>query len=142
MRVFDRGDVVSVSLDPAMGHEQKGTRPALVLTPQGVPPIPTLGPQATARPAPIATSLPFGTPTTAQGQTPMSSACRQDGPPAMGHGQRRPVAWDTWSARCIQAESGAVLPIPSATIMSLCRFYRSADRHGEITGTTLRPCLR
>ena len=32
MPVFDRGDVVSVPLDPAMGHEQKGTRPALVLT--------------------------------------------------------------------------------------------------------------
>jgi len=30
--VFDRGDVVNVPLDPAMGHEQKGTRPALVLT--------------------------------------------------------------------------------------------------------------
>jgi mRNA interferase ChpB len=30
--VFDRGDVVSVPLDPALGHEQKGTRPALVLT--------------------------------------------------------------------------------------------------------------
>lgn len=34
MPVFDRGDVVSVPLDPAMGHEQKGTRPALVLTPK------------------------------------------------------------------------------------------------------------
>ena len=32
MAVFDRGDVVSVPLDPAFGHEQKGTRPALVLT--------------------------------------------------------------------------------------------------------------
>ena len=32
MPVFNRGDVVSVPLDPAMGHEQKGTRPALVLT--------------------------------------------------------------------------------------------------------------
>ena len=32
MDVFDRGDVVSVLLDPAIGHEQKGTRPALVLT--------------------------------------------------------------------------------------------------------------
>jgi mRNA interferase ChpB len=32
MAVFDRGDVVSVPLDPAMGHEQHGTRPALVLT--------------------------------------------------------------------------------------------------------------
>ncbi len=32
MPVFDRGDVVSVPLDPAFGHEQKGTRPALVLT--------------------------------------------------------------------------------------------------------------
>lgn len=32
MATFDRGDVVSVPLDPAIGHEQKGTRPALVLT--------------------------------------------------------------------------------------------------------------
>ena len=32
MAVFERGDVVSVPLDPAFGHEQKGTRPALVLT--------------------------------------------------------------------------------------------------------------
>ena len=32
MPVFDRGGVVSVPLDPAIGHEQRGTRPALVLT--------------------------------------------------------------------------------------------------------------
>lgn len=32
MAVFDRGDIVAVPLDPALGHEQKGTRPALVLT--------------------------------------------------------------------------------------------------------------
>lgn len=32
MAVFERGDVVSVPLDPVMGHEQRGTRPALVLT--------------------------------------------------------------------------------------------------------------
>ena len=32
MAVFDRGDVVSVPIDPAIGHEQQGTRPALVLT--------------------------------------------------------------------------------------------------------------
>ncbi|MFN7570336.1 MAG: type II toxin-antitoxin system ChpB family toxin [Betaproteobacteria bacterium] len=32
MAVFDRGDIVSVPLDPALGYEQKGTRPALVLT--------------------------------------------------------------------------------------------------------------
>ncbi|NNM65700.1 MAG: type II toxin-antitoxin system ChpB family toxin [Burkholderiales bacterium] len=32
MVVFDRGDIVSVPLDPAIGHEQRGTRPALVLT--------------------------------------------------------------------------------------------------------------
>ena len=32
MAVFDRGDIVSVPLDPTMGHEQRGTRPALVLT--------------------------------------------------------------------------------------------------------------
>ena len=32
MAVFDRGDIVSVALDPAMGHEQRGLRPALVLT--------------------------------------------------------------------------------------------------------------
>lgn len=34
MAVFDRGDIVRVPLDPAMGHEQRGTRPALVLTTQ------------------------------------------------------------------------------------------------------------
>lgn len=32
MAVFDRGDIVRVPLDPAIGHEQRGTRPALVLT--------------------------------------------------------------------------------------------------------------
>ncbi len=32
MAVFDRGDIVSVPLDPAMGHERRGMRPALVLT--------------------------------------------------------------------------------------------------------------
>lgn len=32
MAGFERGDIVSVPLDPAMGHEQRGTRPALVLT--------------------------------------------------------------------------------------------------------------
>lgn len=32
MAVFDRGDIVQVPLDPALGHEQRGTRPALVLT--------------------------------------------------------------------------------------------------------------
>lgn len=32
MAVFDRGDVVNVPLDPALRHEQRGTRPALVLT--------------------------------------------------------------------------------------------------------------
>lgn len=32
MAVFDRGDVVQVGLDPALGREQRGTRPALVLT--------------------------------------------------------------------------------------------------------------
>ncbi|MCD6675525.1 MAG: type II toxin-antitoxin system ChpB family toxin [Burkholderiaceae bacterium] len=32
MAVFERGDIVSVPLDPTMGHEQRGTRPALVLT--------------------------------------------------------------------------------------------------------------
>jgi mRNA interferase ChpB len=30
--VFERGDVVSVPLDPVVGHEQRGIRPALVLT--------------------------------------------------------------------------------------------------------------
>ncbi len=29
---FDRGDVMSVPLDPVVGHEQRGRRPALVLT--------------------------------------------------------------------------------------------------------------
>jgi mRNA interferase ChpB len=32
MPTFDRGDVVNVPLDPAVGNEQRGTRPALVLT--------------------------------------------------------------------------------------------------------------
>lgn len=32
MPTYDRGDVVSVPLDPAVGHEQRGTRPGLVLT--------------------------------------------------------------------------------------------------------------
>lgn len=32
MPVFERGDVVHVPLDPAVGHEQRGARPALVLT--------------------------------------------------------------------------------------------------------------
>ena len=32
MAIFDRGDIVLVPLDPAAGHEQRGTRPALVLT--------------------------------------------------------------------------------------------------------------
>ncbi len=32
MAVFDPGDIVTVPLDPAMGHEQRGNRPALVLT--------------------------------------------------------------------------------------------------------------
>lgn len=32
MAAFERGDVVSVPLDPVRGHEQRGTRPALVLT--------------------------------------------------------------------------------------------------------------
>ena len=31
MAAFDRGDIVSVPLDPVAGHEQRGTRPALVL---------------------------------------------------------------------------------------------------------------
>jgi mRNA interferase ChpB len=32
MALFDRGDIVNVQLDPVLGHEQRGTRPALVLT--------------------------------------------------------------------------------------------------------------
>ena len=32
MALFDRGDIVSVPLDPVLGNEQRGTRPALVLT--------------------------------------------------------------------------------------------------------------
>ena len=32
MKVFERGDIVNVPLDPTVGHEQRGTRPALVLT--------------------------------------------------------------------------------------------------------------
>ncbi len=33
--VPDRGDVVWVALDPQSGHEQRGRRPALVLSPRG-----------------------------------------------------------------------------------------------------------
>ena len=29
---FGRGDIVAVDLDPSAGHEQKGTRPALILS--------------------------------------------------------------------------------------------------------------
>ncbi|MHA4866433.1 type II toxin-antitoxin system ChpB family toxin [Duganella sp. PWIR1] len=29
---FDRGDIVMVNLDPTQGHEQKGMRPALVMS--------------------------------------------------------------------------------------------------------------
>lgn len=32
MAAFERGDIVLVPLDPTIGHEQRGTRPALVLT--------------------------------------------------------------------------------------------------------------
>lgn len=32
MAIFDRGDIVLVSLDPAIGNEQQGFRPALVLS--------------------------------------------------------------------------------------------------------------
>ena len=32
MPVFDRGDIISVPLDPVAGHEQRGVRPAIVLT--------------------------------------------------------------------------------------------------------------
>jgi mRNA interferase ChpB len=32
MPVFDRGDIVQVELDPVVGCEQRGHRPALVLT--------------------------------------------------------------------------------------------------------------
>jgi len=31
----DKGDLVWVSLDPSLGHEQKGRRPVLVLSPRG-----------------------------------------------------------------------------------------------------------
>lgn len=32
--VPDRGDVVKIDFDPQIGHEQKGRRPALVISPQ------------------------------------------------------------------------------------------------------------
>lgn len=32
MAIFDRGDIVMVSLDPTVGNEQRGYRPALVLS--------------------------------------------------------------------------------------------------------------
>ena len=31
-KFFDRGDVVFLDFDPSLGHEQKGRRPALILT--------------------------------------------------------------------------------------------------------------
>ncbi len=31
-KIFDRGDIVAVQFDPALGHEQRGERPALVLS--------------------------------------------------------------------------------------------------------------
>lgn len=31
---MDRGDIYLVSLDPTSGHEQRGTRPVLVVTPE------------------------------------------------------------------------------------------------------------
>ncbi|WP_343630057.1 type II toxin-antitoxin system ChpB family toxin [Roseateles sp.] len=31
-KVFERGDIVTVPFDPSLGNEQRGTRPALVLT--------------------------------------------------------------------------------------------------------------
>jgi mRNA-degrading endonuclease toxin of MazEF toxin-antitoxin module len=33
---FDRGDVVSVNLNPTSGHEQEGYRPVLVISPREV----------------------------------------------------------------------------------------------------------
>jgi mRNA interferase ChpB len=32
VKIFERGDIVNVPLDPTVGHVQRGTRPALVLT--------------------------------------------------------------------------------------------------------------
>lgn len=32
VKVVDRGDIVHLSFDPALGREQRGTRPALVLS--------------------------------------------------------------------------------------------------------------
>lgn len=34
MRVADRGDIYLVSLDPTTGHEQRGSRPVLVVSPK------------------------------------------------------------------------------------------------------------
>ena len=31
---MERGDIYLVSLDPALGHEQQGTRPVLIVSPQ------------------------------------------------------------------------------------------------------------
>lgn len=36
MRTFDRGDIVWIDFEPSVGTEQKGTRPALVLSPKEV----------------------------------------------------------------------------------------------------------
>ena len=34
MRLFHRGDICKLSLDPTLGHEQQGYRPVLILTPE------------------------------------------------------------------------------------------------------------
>jgi len=36
VKVFDRGDIILVDYDPSVGTEQRGTRPALVLSPREV----------------------------------------------------------------------------------------------------------
>lgn len=36
MRAFDKGDIILVDYDPSLGTEQRGTRPALVLSPKSV----------------------------------------------------------------------------------------------------------
>lgn len=33
-QAFERGDIIVVTFDPVSGHEQRGKRPALVLTPK------------------------------------------------------------------------------------------------------------
>lgn len=42
-RIFERGDIVKLGFDPALGVEQQGYRPAMVLTPSSINRLGMLG---------------------------------------------------------------------------------------------------